>query len=269
MLRLPRPVTMRMSRIPARTASSTTYWMAGRSTTGSISLGCALVAGRKRVPRPAAGMTALVTDFDTGSPGAGPARGMLPGDGAPGGRTGVDGPMVGLRPPVAYPLVGRPTPSEGEPAKRASRLRYAGTHAQRVLMATSPAQGSPGDRAMPTYEYRCKDCRHELEAQQSFSDDPLTECPSCGGLLKKKFSSVGISFKGSGFYKTDSRTSSSSKSKGEGSGSSESKSSSDTATASKDSSSGSSDSGSSSTTSSGTSGSSSTPATKSPAATPA
>ena len=63
---------------------------------------------------------------------------------------------------------------------------------------------------MPTYEYRCKDCRHELEAQQSFSDDPLTECPSCGGLLKKKFSSVGISFKGSGFYKTDSRTSSSS-----------------------------------------------------------
>jgi putative FmdB family regulatory protein len=122
---------------------------------------------------------------------------------------------------------------------------------------------------MPTYEYRCKDCRHELEAQQSFSDDPLTECPSCGGLLKKKFSSVGISFKGSGFYKTDSRTSSSSKSKGEGSGSSESKSSSDTATASKDSSSGSSDSGSSSTTSSGTSGSSSTPATKSPAATPA
>jgi putative FmdB family regulatory protein len=60
---------------------------------------------------------------------------------------------------------------------------------------------------MPTYEYRCKDCLHELEAQQAFSDDPLTECPSCGGLLKKKFSSVGISFKGSGFYKTDSRSS--------------------------------------------------------------
>ena len=47
--------------MPAATASSTTYWMAGLSTTGSISLGCALVAGRKRVPRPAAGMTALVT----------------------------------------------------------------------------------------------------------------------------------------------------------------------------------------------------------------
>jgi putative FmdB family regulatory protein len=60
---------------------------------------------------------------------------------------------------------------------------------------------------MPTYEYRCKDCAHELEVQQSFSDDPLTECPSCGGALKKKFSSVGISFKGSGFYKTDSRRS--------------------------------------------------------------
>ena len=63
---------------------------------------------------------------------------------------------------------------------------------------------------MPTYEYRCKDCGHELEAQQAFSDDPLTECPSCGGALKKKFGSVGISFKGSGFYKNDSRSSSSS-----------------------------------------------------------
>jgi putative FmdB family regulatory protein len=58
---------------------------------------------------------------------------------------------------------------------------------------------------MPTYEYRCKDCGHELEAVQSFTDDPLTECPSCGGTLKKKFGVPGISFKGSGFYKTDSR----------------------------------------------------------------
>lgn len=63
---------------------------------------------------------------------------------------------------------------------------------------------------MPTYEYRCKDCGHELEAQQAFSDDPLTECPSCGGTLRKRFGSVGISFKGSGFYKNDSRGSSSS-----------------------------------------------------------
>lgn len=63
---------------------------------------------------------------------------------------------------------------------------------------------------MPTYEYRCKDCGHEFEIQQAFSDDPLTECPSCNGALKKKFGSVGISFKGSGFYKNDSRGSSSS-----------------------------------------------------------
>src|SRR5215831_8325406 len=65
---------------------------------------------------------------------------------------------------------------------------------------------------MPTYEYRCKTCGHELEAVQAFSDDPLTACPACGGDLRKKFSAVGISFKGSGFYKTDSRSSSSSRS---------------------------------------------------------
>ncbi len=64
---------------------------------------------------------------------------------------------------------------------------------------------------MPTYEYRCKDCGDELEAVQGFHDDPLTECPTCGGPLRKKFGSVGISFKGSGFYKNDSRPSSGSK----------------------------------------------------------
>src|SRR2546430_2352973 len=61
MARLLRPVTRMISSRPEATASSTTYWMAGLSTTGSISLGCALVAGRKRVPRPAAGITALRT----------------------------------------------------------------------------------------------------------------------------------------------------------------------------------------------------------------
>jgi putative FmdB family regulatory protein len=67
---------------------------------------------------------------------------------------------------------------------------------------------------MPTYEYRCKDCGHELEAVQSFDDDALTECPACGGdQLKKRFGAVGISFKGSGFYKNDSRTSSGSSKK--------------------------------------------------------
>src|SRR6266511_4326913 len=72
MERLPRPEMIRMSLMPARTASSTTYWMAGLSTTGSISLGCAFVAGRNRVPSPAAGMTAFLTfiffpDRDEGS----------------------------------------------------------------------------------------------------------------------------------------------------------------------------------------------------------
>ena len=65
---------------------------------------------------------------------------------------------------------------------------------------------------MPTYDYRCRDCSHEFEIQQSFSDDSLTECPQCGGSLRKVFGNVGISFKGSGFYKTDSRVGSSSSS---------------------------------------------------------
>ncbi|MDQ1488482.1 MAG: hypothetical protein QOJ23_996 [Actinomycetota bacterium] len=58
---------------------------------------------------------------------------------------------------------------------------------------------------MPTYEYRCTNCDEHLEVVQSFSDDPLTECPKCGGPLRKVFSPVGIILKGSGFYKTDSR----------------------------------------------------------------
>ena len=64
---------------------------------------------------------------------------------------------------------------------------------------------------MPTYEYACKSCGKHLEVVQSFTDDPLTECPSCKGDLRKVFGSVGITFKGSGFYKTDSRSSSSAK----------------------------------------------------------
>jgi putative FmdB family regulatory protein len=58
---------------------------------------------------------------------------------------------------------------------------------------------------MPTYEYACKKCREHLEVVQSFKDEPLTECPHCGGELRKVFGNVGIVFKGSGFYKTDSR----------------------------------------------------------------
>jgi putative FmdB family regulatory protein len=58
---------------------------------------------------------------------------------------------------------------------------------------------------LPTYEYACKACGHRLEAVQSFSDDPLTECPECGSALRKVYGAVGIVLKGSGFYKTDSR----------------------------------------------------------------
>jgi putative FmdB family regulatory protein len=63
---------------------------------------------------------------------------------------------------------------------------------------------------VPTYQYACTACGEQLEAVQSFSDAPLTECPACSGTLRKVFSAVGVVFKGSGFYKTDSRTSSSS-----------------------------------------------------------
>jgi putative FmdB family regulatory protein len=107
---------------------------------------------------------------------------------------------------------------------------------------------------MPTYEYRCKDCGEHLEVVQSFRDDPLTECPRCTGTLKKVFQPIGIAFKGTGFYKTDSR-SSSSRSSSSANGSS---STSEKAGTSSDSGSGSSssDSGSSSSSSGSSSGSS-------------
>ncbi len=60
---------------------------------------------------------------------------------------------------------------------------------------------------MPTYEYECQSCHERLEAVQKFSDAALTTCPACGGELRKVFSAVGIVFKGSGFYKNDSRSS--------------------------------------------------------------
>ncbi|MBE1500786.1 putative FmdB family regulatory protein [Amycolatopsis lexingtonensis] len=60
---------------------------------------------------------------------------------------------------------------------------------------------------MPTYQYACKECDHRFEAVQSFSDPSLTVCPQCSGTLRKVFSSVGVVFKGSGFYRTDSRDS--------------------------------------------------------------
>jgi putative FmdB family regulatory protein len=74
---------------------------------------------------------------------------------------------------------------------------------------------------MPTYQYRCTECGSDLEAVQKFTDPALTECPTCSGSLRKVFNAVGVVFKGSGFYRTDSRAgasangSSESKSEGE------------------------------------------------------
>jgi putative FmdB family regulatory protein len=64
---------------------------------------------------------------------------------------------------------------------------------------------------VPTYQYACTECGHGFEQFQSFSDDALTECPTCGGRLRKVFNSVGIVFKGSGFYRNDSREAAKSK----------------------------------------------------------
>lgn len=84
---------------------------------------------------------------------------------------------------------------------------------------------------MPTYQYRCQDCSSQLEVVQKFTDDPLTRCPTCEGTLRKVYGAVGVVFKGSGFYATDSRAakkkSGASKSTPKDSKSSESKSSGD------------------------------------------
>jgi putative FmdB family regulatory protein len=62
---------------------------------------------------------------------------------------------------------------------------------------------------MPTYQYACTACEHQFEAIQSFSDDSLTICPECKGEIRKVYTAVGVVFKGSGFYKTDSAKSNS------------------------------------------------------------
>ncbi len=61
---------------------------------------------------------------------------------------------------------------------------------------------------MPTYSYRCTECDNAFDIQQALSDDSLTECPACKGKLRKLFNTVGVTFNGSGFYRTDSRKSS-------------------------------------------------------------
>ena len=91
---------------------------------------------------------------------------------------------------------------------------------------------------MPTYAYACKDCSHAFDIAQKFSDDSLTVCPECQGTLRKKFGSVGVSFKGSGFYRTDSRAAASSGTDSSKSSSSEGSSSSSKGSGSSESSSG-------------------------------
>jgi putative FmdB family regulatory protein len=72
------------------------------------------------------------------------------------------------------------------------------------------------EEPVPTYQYACTACHHQLEAVQSFTDDPLTQCPVCDGQLRKLFGSVGIVFKGPGFYRTDSRSTANGASNGDG-----------------------------------------------------
>src|SRR4051794_13980754 len=74
------------------------------------------------------------------------------------------------------------------------------------ILVSKPASESRGD-SVPVYEYECTECGERLEARQSFTDDPLVECPACSGRLRKVLSPVGVVFKGSGFYRTDSRKS--------------------------------------------------------------
>jgi putative FmdB family regulatory protein len=85
---------------------------------------------------------------------------------------------------------------------------------------------------MPVYAYKCRDCGTPLEVHQDFSDAPLTECPVCGGALRKQYGSIGVTFNGSGFYRTDSRAGSGSsdgaKPSGDGGAKSDSSSSSST-----------------------------------------
>jgi putative FmdB family regulatory protein len=73
-------------------------------------------------------------------------------------------------------------------------------------------------RTVPTYQYACTECGHAFEQFQSFSDDALTVCPECDGRLRKVFNAVGVVFKGSGFYRTDNRSSGSSASSASTSG---------------------------------------------------
>jgi putative FmdB family regulatory protein len=93
------------------------------------------------------------------------------------------------------------------------RYRWHSTRSSAGLVGTETTGEREEDRRMPTYEYACRKCGEHLEVVQAFTDDALTTCPNCGGPLRKVFGRVGISFKGDGFYKTDSRKTSSASSR--------------------------------------------------------
>jgi putative FmdB family regulatory protein len=71
---------------------------------------------------------------------------------------------------------------------------------------------------VPTYSYRCTECDTAFDIQQAFTDDALTDCPTCSGRLRKMYNSIGVTFNGSGFYRTDSRSSGKSEGSSSGSG---------------------------------------------------
>jgi len=83
---------------------------------------------------------------------------------------------------------------------------------------------------LPTYAYRCHDCGYAFDVVQSFTDDSLTVCPECSGVLRKQFGNIGVTFKGSGFYRTDSRASARSGKSGSGKSSTSGKSTTSTST---------------------------------------
>ena len=143
-------------------------------------MGWALVAGKNLVPSPAAGMTAFLT-------------------------------LNGMRCLSLLVLS----------CKRFYHPRHAYCRGPCTISTKSARLLTGGKSAkMPTYEYACKECGEHLEVVQSFKDDPLTECPACAGPLRKVFGNIGIAFKGSGFYRTDSRESTKSSSNGSTSSSS-------------------------------------------------
>src|SRR4051794_21373914 len=102
--------------------------------------------------------------------------------------------------------------ARGHARKACHRVREGNSVSLIVVLSVpyhwqSPAESAKQHRrgAVPTYQYACTECGHAFEQFQSFSDDALTECPECHGRLRKVFNAVGVVFKGSGFYRTDSR----------------------------------------------------------------